>query len=359
MSPLLFRLEEQLLVETDAYRVAELRARRAAYLARIGRFQEASEEIADLRLVFSDGRSGRVTALIMLAEAMVAYFSELASSAADRVARAKLLGHAMKDREVISLAAAWHGFFEFEQSKFQSAIRSVKQAMEFARPEDHAAWSRCAIVLLNCHALCGDTPSSQHWFQEGREHALKDGDQASVEALLHSKAVFGVAWLWSQRTRGVRDPGAIARVRLEVSSARNLQRLARIEAHASYIELAHARLLILEDKFDEALEALHAISGTGPFPVAHFNQGLLQLETAYCQAALGRVNEASAAYESSKSESLSSLDVDDRLVAIWMEHELESGGFGSGEQVVTTAKLESAIADHDELVTELRKLLAQ
>lgn len=358
MSPLLLRIEQELLVESDTYRSAELRAKRASYLARVGRFQEASEAIVDIRRVFGDGRSGRVTAFVMLAEAMVMYYDKLASGAADRVARAKLLGHAMKDREVIALASAWLAFFEFEQSKFQSAIKSIQQAGEYADSEDHSVWSRCSIVLLNCFALCGDSVASQYWFMKGREHALKEGDQAGIDALLHSKAVFGVAWLRSQGAKGLLDLGTIARIRLEVSSARNLQKLAGIRAHADYIELAHTRLLILEGKFEEALEALQTTAGTGPFPAGHYNDVTLQLERAFCLWSLGRTDQALASFDSSTAQSFSALDVDDRVVAVWMMRELAAADprFGTPDEVDVALRV--SIEEHDRSVSELRALLA-
>jgi len=357
MSQLLLRLEEQLLTERDTYRCAELRAKRAAYWARIGRFPETRAEIADIRQVFGDGRSGRVTAFVMLAEALVEYYEKLTIMAADRVARARFLGQAMKDREVIALASAWLSYFDFERSKFDLAIANVRQAGEYASPDNHAAWTRCAIVLLNCFALCGDATSSQHWFQKGREHALKEGDQASIEALLHSKAVFGVAWLRAQWARDDVDSAAIARSRLEVSSARNLQKLARIAAHESYIDLADARLLILEGKFAEALEALEMISDGGPFPAGHFNDELLGLDKAFCLVSLGKADGAFEVFELSKATPSAHTDVDDRLVAAWMSYKLAIADTRFGSAEAAAAELNTATAEHDSTTQLLRDLL--
>lgn len=357
MSKLILHIEEQLVTESDPYRRAELEAKRASYWARVGRFQEAEDSIASIRKVFGDGRSGRVTAFVMLAEALVLYYQKLAPMASDRVARAQLLGQAMKDREVIALASAWRGFFEFEGSRFESALRSIQQACEYAREDDHASWTRSAIVISLCFSLCGQITESNYWFSKGRDHALKEGDQASIDALLYNKAAFGVAWLCALRCKGPVDPSPIRLARMELNSARNLQGLVRVAAHSSYIDLSDARLCILEGRFDFAFQALEAVAGAGPFPVGHFNNSLLALEMAFCHASLGRTSDALEAFSKFDSESISALDVDDRLVAAWIMHELSSRDPRFGEPEKRASALAHATEEQDRAVDSLLSLL--
>ena len=354
----MLRIEEQLLNESDPQRRAELEARRASYLARVGRFQEAGETIANIRKTFGDGRSGRVTALVMLAEALLMYYEKLAPGAADRVARAQLLGHAMKDREIVALASAWRGFLEFEDSKFESAFRSVQQACENATAEDHSAWTRSAIVVSLGFALCGQVADGQYWFLEGRNHAVKEGDQASIDALLYNKASFGVAWLCAQRCKGHVDQAALKLARMELASARNLQGLAGVRAHSSYIDLSEARLNLIEGQYETALATLDAITRAGPFPTGHFNSSLLALEVAFCHASLGRMDIAMNAFSQSDPESLSALDVDDRLVAAWMASELSRLDSRFGDVSERASALAASIEEHDAAVSSLISQLA-
>ena len=357
MSQLLIRIEERLRTETDAQQRAELKAKVAGYMARLGRFQEAKDVIAEVRQIFGDGRSGRVTALLMIAEALTMYYERLASGSSDRVARALLLAHAMKDREVVSLASAWKGFLEFEDSKFESAFRSIDVSLAHAEETNHAAWTRNCIVLALGFSLCGDASSSHHWFLKGRHHALEEGDQVSLDALLHNKAVFGLAWLRAQRCKGMEIPQQIARARLELSSTRNLQALAGVSAHGNYVDLADARLLILEQEFEKALDALGRVAGFGPFPTGHFNHSLLALEKAFCLAKLGRYSDAQMVMALYNERELASLDVDDRLVSAWMMHELASLGPQFGDREECKANLEGAIEEQDQLIARLTSLL--
>jgi tetratricopeptide (TPR) repeat protein len=357
VSRLISRIEEQLLNETDPYVRAELEAKRASYLARVGRFLESGEAIANVRRAFGDGRSGRVTALVMIAEGLLIHYEKLGSGATDRVTRSQLLGHAMKDREVVALASAWRGYLEFEDSKFDAAFRSIKQAFDNARPEDHAVWTRCAIVMSLGFALCGQLSDSQHWFMEGREHALQDGDQASIDALLHNKAAFGVAWLWAQKCKGSVDESALRRARMELASARSLQGLADVRAHSAYVDLSEARLSLLEGQYETALADLEAIASAGPFPARHFNESVLALEVAYCHASLGRVDMAIEALSKVDDDAIAALDVDDRLVAAWIAAELSQIDERIGERSQRADVLASTIEEHDLAIGQLASQL--
>lgn len=353
MSKLILRIQAQLDSESDPYRRAELEAKLALYFARVGRFQEAGEVIASIRKVFGDGRSGRVTALVMLAEALVMHYEKLSPGAADRVARAQLLGQAMKDREVIALASAWRGFLEFEASKFESAFRSIRQACDYSTEEDHSTWTRCAIVISLGFALCGQVADSQYWFLRGRDHALKDGDQASIDALMHNKATFGVAWLCTQRSKGSLDPALLTLARMDLNSARNLQSLVRVQAHSKYVDLSDARLSILEGRYEAALQALGGIPGTGPFPAGHFNDSLHALEVAYCQASLDHFDDALEAFSHCEPGSVLALDVDDRLVACWITYELSLMDSRFGQHDQRSIELTRAIEEQEVAVASL------
>lgn len=359
MSQLLLRIDERLLIETDPTQRAELVARQAGYMARVGRFTEAREKIVELRQVFADGRSGRATAFIMLAEGLVQHYEQLGSNAADRIARAQLLGQAMRDREVVAITSAWRGHLEFEESKFELAAKSIRLALQNAEPDDHATHVRCAIVLFNAFALCGQRKASQYYFLVGRDHALKLGDQASLDALLHSKAVFGVAWLRSQNCKGNEDAALMTMARAEISSARNLQNLTRVGAHANYINLCDARLQIMEGKFQSAKDLLTLIRNDGPYPSGHFSQGLIDLEIAYCDCRLNRVEAAVEAFAQLQPGLLDSLDVDDRLVAAWMTVELEKLNVRSTFAVDARDRLSGAIAEYDSLLERLSKVFAE
>lgn len=317
MSKLLKSLEQRISVEGDEYLRAELQAKRAAYLARIGAFDEARSEIASVRSLFGDGRSGRVTVLLMVAEGLLLHFESLGAGALDRILRAQMLAQAGRDQELIALASAWRAYLEFERSDFESAARSLGIAASTAADDDRAARSRISAVLFTAFALSGDLPTAQRYFHLGREHAVQEGDQAGLDALLHNKAVFTAAHLRAANCIEIIPQESLALARTEVNSARNLQQLTRIKSLAAYIDLADARLAILEAKHAYALERLEQLQGAGPFPSGHFGPALGVIEQAYCLGRLGKVEEAVGRLKGASESDLSSFDPDDRLVAAW------------------------------------------
>lgn len=359
VSPLMKRLQVLLEAERDPYRRAETSAKIAAYHARTGNFQAARDLISEVRQSFGDGRSGRVTIFLMLAEALVLHFGDLAINAADRVARALLLSKAVRDRELIALTSAWMAYFQFEKSDFEQSLRSIAEAMENATELDHAALSRCSIVLLNEFALCGDLVASQRWFLKGREHALAEGDQASVEALLHSKAVFGVAWLRVERCKAEIDVAVLARARQELASARNLQTLTQIGALKDYIEIADASLSLMEGKFEQGLVKLNSLEASGPFPVRHFNSSVQSIERAYGYAGLGQIDAATQALKEVDLTEITNLDVDDLLVVAWMMRELATKDQRLGDIASTQARLQNVRSMHDQAMISLQGLLTR
>jgi tetratricopeptide (TPR) repeat protein len=346
MSRLMQRLADQLAVERDEYRAAELVARQAAYLARTGAFDLAREKIAQVRVTFNDGRSGRVTALLMIAEALLAHFESLGPQARDRIMRAQLLGDVMRDAEVIALASAWRAHIEYEGSAFDVAALSLRKALGAMDDRNLSARTRCSIVLFNAQSFVGNRSSAQAWFMKGREHALSDGDQASIDALLHSKASYGVAHLWVNRCRGEGDDQLLQLTRSEIKSARNLQQLVRIGAHQAFIDLSECNLCVLEGRFEDGLQLLRKLKGDGPFPARHFNEDFARLLEAYCLVRIGQTDTALHSFSETRDAAWSDLDVDDRLVAAWLLHELAVADSRFGAEALAAAALRQADEEH-------------
>lgn len=359
MSQLLQRIRERLLIEPDSGRRAELLAKQAGYFARVGRFADARQTISEIRQVFGDGRSGRVTAFTMLAEGLVLQYEQLGSGAFDRIARAQLLGQAMKDREVTAISSAWRAHLEFERSDFEGSARSLRIALQSAAEDDHSARVRCAIVLFNAFALFGERSESQRWFLAGREHAVKDGDQASIDALLHSRATFGVARLRAQSCKGSLDDSAVRLARAEVSSARNLQQLTHVEAHATFIDLCDARLKIIEGDFQNAIDMLTSIRNAGPYPSGHFSQDLVELEVAYCRTKLQRATNPDESVIPIDCDSFTSLDIDDRLAVAWMSLELAKLDSRYAATPAALEHFDRVAIEYEEWLRSMQELFAE
>jgi tetratricopeptide (TPR) repeat protein len=359
MAQILDRIERQLSLEVEPVARAVLIARKGIYLSRVGRFDEARCVIAELRSHFGSGQSARVTVWIMLLEGVCYLYENINPAAIDRVNRAQFLGLATKDKALISITSAWKAHLEFENSNYIGMVEALKAAIENATEDDNDANARYSMVLADALFFCGDRKLAQLWFMRSRDHAIKAGDQATIEALLYNRAAFSIAWLRCERCFSRVDPNEVSLVRLEVSSARNFQAMTKITAFGNLISLCDARLLIIESQFASAIAALELVRNSGPFASYNFDQDIVDLEVAYCQLMLGRSDEALKTFSKIRGNDLSGLDLDDRLVVAWLRSEMSRLDVRFGDNTEQTRRLEVLRGDYSVFRSDLQSLLAQ
>lgn len=320
MSQLLVRLNLELANTSHPIKRAEICARIGSYLARTGKFSETRAIIGDLRRQFGDGHSGQATAWIMLTEGLLHLYENLSPQALDRIKGSQILGLAMKDAAIIAIASAWKAHLEFEVSNFGSMVKSIELAVAYASALDHGAQTRLGMVLCDSFLICGERKCAQVWFLRSHEHAVKDGDQASIEALQYNRAAFIISRLRVERCSVEIGDDQLAVARFEIASAKNLQALTRVGAFTNLVHLCDARLMILEEDFSRAIEALERIRNVAPFGSHNFSQSFVDLELAFCLLKLGRLDEALSRYRSIEWQSIDNLDIDEQLIATWMRY---------------------------------------
>jgi hypothetical protein len=363
MSQLLARLRKELAGVADPIDRAELQARVGCCHARNGSFDEARRVVQDLRSGFGDGRSGRVTIWIMLTEGLIHWFSDISPKGLDRIVRAQLLSSAMKYRTGIAVSSAWKAHIDFEMSNFNSMFESLRLSITHSSQEDHDAGARVAIVLANAMSLAGDFEGTRHWFMRGRDHALKDGDQASIDALQYNRAVMALAWVRAENCIQRAQPEDVKKVRLELESSKNLNAINGIGALDNHLRMSNARLLILEAHLDQAIDELNGVRGGHPFADFNFNTALVDLEIAFCEFRLGRIDDALSRYRAIDMVTIGDLQLDDQLVAASIKHEVAAADSRFGDAQAYAKQL-SELADaysnwHNELKLGLQKFSAE
>ena len=347
MNELLQRLRQELASTSDPAFRAQVAARIAGVHARLGHFDEARVAINAIKEQFGRGESGRVTVWKMLAEGLVFHYENLSPAALERIGGALVLGRAMQYSTVIALAAAWKAHIEFERSDFAKMAESLNVALEHVGPTDHDANTRISMVMANAFMTCGDRSQMQTWFMRGREFALKNVDRASVEALQYNKAAFATAWARVSSCIASVDANELALLRGEVNSARNLQDITKITALSEHIRLVHARLLILESKYDLAIDALNEVRNTEPFASHNFHQSYIDLELQFCAARLGGVDFSMGQQCAKLLQQFSALDIDERIVALWMLAEIAEKAGLQDEQTRLRFELRGLLSKHE------------
>lgn len=322
MSQLLSRLQQEYAVLSDPTAKAEIAAQIAGIFARHGSFLEARQVIEHLQQGFGKGQSVQVTVMKMIAEGLVFHYEKLSPAANARLLGALSLAKMTGYQKGIALSAAWKAHVEFERSEYVKMADSLRIAMASVSASQHDAWVRISAVMSNCYFISGMSERGHIWFRRGHEHAAKLGDTESIDALLYNKAAFSLACLRVSACEESPSPDLMVRIRSEVNSARNLQKLAGVTALSAHVEIMDARLLVLERKFESAIAALQSVRGKEPFAAHNFSQSLIDLEVAYCRVMSAAPSAVTTADWISQADDLSSLDVDDRLVALWMTLEI-------------------------------------
>jgi len=318
MSQLLERLRRDLERQVDPAERAETTARMAIALARIGQFDGARGVIRSIREQFGQGQSGRVTVWLMLAEGLIHHYEDLNPAALDRINRAQLLASAMRYKTVVALSSTWRAHILFEQSDFQPMLDSIALAVANVDETDFDAQTRLAIVLSNSFMICGDKEQSHKWFMQGHGYAIRNGDQASVDALLYNRAAFYLAWFRALNCVEPVSEQEIARVRREIDSATNLQKLTQISALSSHVMLLDARLMALESRHEDAICALEAVRRAEPFARHNFDQKFVDLEIRFNRMMLGVMDVAAEDLPVLGLDTFSALDIDEQIVAMYM-----------------------------------------
>lgn len=326
MSQLLRALDMALAKSRDPFLSAELQARKAAYLARFEEFDEAKRLVAEVRAVFNDGRSGRVTCLLQTAEALILYYESFSEQALDKLSRALLLSQAMREADIMATAAVWKAYLEFELSKFESMARSLIIARDAAEPSDHQVQCRLQMVLMHCAILLGNKQQAQALFHKAHHHAVAAGDRASIEALLFNRAVLGFARQRVEWCFGREDASELKFLKGELNSAKNMQQLIGIIRMQVQGDLDLARLLTVQGEFQQAAASLTKLRDSNGITFRHSNSWLLALEIKYCEWKSGVPQDAQTPLEPLDAQGLDGLDPDERLAAFFMLEQLAAAG---------------------------------
>jgi tetratricopeptide (TPR) repeat protein len=355
MNEFLSKLRSRLRSAETADERAEILAKMAGILARLQRFDEARQTIDELRKTYADGRSGVVTVWIMVAEGLVHHYEQFRPEATDRMTRAQVLSVAMKYDPVIALASAWKAQFHFEFGVYDEMLKCLELAVKHTDDKNHDANIRMSIVLCNAFMISGDAPAAQHWFMRARRSAEKNEDRASIEALLYNRAALRITRARAENCLRAIEGDELRGIRMEVLSAVNYQALSQLASLPEHLRLWDARLKILEGEFQSALDTLIQTREEPRFAEHNFSRNYIDLEIAYCEFQVGRVDEALVIFEKIRDVSFDEFDVDEQMVAAWLRHRLAEADnrFSSGFE--TVSELHSATGRYEETMSSLAR----
>ena len=189
-SRLLLRLDSAIAKARESLTLHCLQIERACYLARRGQTEEARATVVELRRRYEQNPSALISAWLSLAEGLLIHFSNMGQQARDKIQRAHALSAAAGLRQLNATSAAWLAHMDYLTGNMGAMARYIKEAIELAERGNHSALSRASLVTADALHLAGRMDLAKPWYAKAHEHAIADGDDATVGALMHN-----MAWL--------------------------------------------------------------------------------------------------------------------------------------------------------------------
>ena len=309
-SGLLLRLESEIANAGSAAEAECKRAERAAYLARLGRVDEATRALRELQARNVAAPHLETSIRVNLAEGLIAYYDNFGASTTDRVQRAHALSVAAGLTALRALSAAWLAQWAYARLDLRVLAQHAREALQYAQPDDHAARSRACLVVAQGLHFGGRPDLAKSWYARSRMSAVSEGDDATVSAIMHN-----MAWLrmLSLRQATLTGQGAIDDGRFAMLSATSTDQLDGMTGNASWDELRpalRAQILSLQGDSAQAIKLYQAYaaatkSSDGPRAYALADQ-------AWCHWSVGQRQEALHCAESAMQRLAVEGELDDR-----------------------------------------------
>ncbi|HWI11548.1 MAG TPA: hypothetical protein VNU48_09485 [Burkholderiaceae bacterium] len=252
-SRLLSRLEDDIRSATQTLAADRLRCERAAYLARLGEFDEATREIAAVHQRHEARPNAAISVWLNLAHGLVSHYRELGSQAHDRVRRAHAMSVAAGLTDLQALSAAWLAHLDYLRMNATGAAGHAAEALRLARSDHHAAQARACLVVAQTYDEAGRLDRARPWYDQAHRHATAEGDDATLSAMLWNKASLRVAALRQAVASGQVGAAAEAQALLSAESTANFDAMLGVRSLRALQPILRAQTCSLLGRTDEAL----------------------------------------------------------------------------------------------------------
>jgi tetratricopeptide (TPR) repeat protein len=291
-SRLLLRLEAGIASAKSMLEADCLRAERAGYLARLGRFEEVQAELAALHERYDVRPNVEISAWVNLVEGLAAYFSAVGAPATDKLKRSFALSFAAGLHPLVALSSAWLAQFDYMRVDMDSMATNVRRSLQTAGTGHHSARSRTTLVVAQALHLAGRADLAFPWYRRAREHALADGDDATTSALMHN-----MGWLRMMVLRQAVLSGKSIGLGGEhaLMNAESTSHFDILRADGSWDSLKpilRAQILSLQGEFNEALALYERHLRAAEFAGTARLQASLLADKAWCLAKTGQFSSA-------------------------------------------------------------------
>jgi ATP/maltotriose-dependent transcriptional regulator MalT len=293
------RLESAIPRATSRVAAGRLRGELAGLLARHGELDRARDEIAKLRAEFRFEPDAGVTAWVSLAEGLLDYYEDLDTGCRDRLQRAYSLASAAQMRPLQALSTAWLALLDYVQHDVDSMAQRLRHAFDLSTPDDHGVRARAGLVAAQGYHWSGHMERAQPWYESARQHALADGDEAMMSAVLYNRYAIQMNLQREAEAQRVVDvgtqPTAETLAKLASDALRGAESTERFDqmVGATSLHVLHplmrAQLLTIQGQFDEARGLFAQHYEVGLQQGMKSKAALLLADRAWCEVRCGDV----------------------------------------------------------------------
>jgi hypothetical protein len=297
-------------------RAAALQAQRAILWLRHGREAEAREELDRLHARALVHPRVELAAWLHLAEGLWAYFGAFGGGARERVRRARVMASAAGLKPLQAVADAWLAQMDFVGRDIEGLITHAQAALAALQPDDHGAAFRVATALASAWSLAGGEAAASPWYAWARQHAIAEGDDAGLAALLYNQTQMRALRIRHAALSGM--PGEAPAALLGIESIGHYDDAVGGSARGDLTPLLRAQLLTVQGDFAEAATLLEAqLPAATAAGLARLGGSLLA-DLAWCWAHTGDLQRARALADQAAVEVLAedrpSCDIDELAV---------------------------------------------
>lgn len=286
-SRLLTNLENRIAREENDLVRAQLRAERAAHLARRGDMEVAKLELLSIRQVNSVRGSPQISIWAHIAEGVVELTEGRELSAIDRFMRARAVAIAVDTPREISVISAWLAHIAYTQNDLHLTVTRINEVTKVGVNADRSALGRSRLLVGQAFHFAGEYEVARPWYAAARDLAVESGDDGLTSALLFNIASLHVYNYRKYILRGRSTSVPLDFLALTTESVRNYDKMIGIDNLKSYEGTLVASLHLFHGRYREALEVF------GEFVAVSESEGLGRMkslytaEMAYCAVILG------------------------------------------------------------------------
>lgn len=311
MSRYLRNLGQRIASAPDAVSAASLRAQRAIHLARQGQHDEVAAIVRTVRDNFGTRPNAVVTCWVSLAEGLDHFYRRPGPEAMDRLQRADALANALQHPVLVPLCAAWLAHMEFNANRVVPMVNHAARSLRLARGDHHAALARVSLDIADALHFAGRFNSAKPWYSAVRSHALAEGDDAMIAAMLHNVATLRVNQIRLADSFGRSNTDEIKRAILEMASSESYDLGIGTRSLPTLLPLVRAQLKTTTGEFSEALDLYTAILDARHADSLPRRASCFFADRAWCSFRLGALDAARSDVDRAIASANAECDADD------------------------------------------------